>query len=144
MLIATSDEEAASRSESSALHCRENGHLVGGNSRWGAQMNSIAAIIGERGEVELPPSVLRQLGLGPHDHVEIVVDNGEVRIVPTTRTALESTRAENAARRRAALAPISRAFEHESVKDAEAAVAAALAEVRAEAHRDEPPTNART
>lgn len=99
-------------------------------------MKTIAATISERGEVPLPPEVLRLLGLGPHDRVQLVVDGHQVRIVPAMRRALpispHDDRATRAARRRAVLTQVSAAFAHESVEEAERAVAAAIAEVRAE------------
>ena len=97
----------------------------------------IQARISERGEILLPAEVLQILGVGPNDRVEIAIDEDEVRIL--AGGGVEESRrpnkanSERSARRRAALLPISRAFTHESVEEAEQAVAAAIAEVRAEA-----------
>ena len=99
-------------------------------------MKTISTTIGGSGEVRLPPDVLRLLGVGPNDRVELVIEDTAVRIIPAGRTTqpgpLAAQRVERAARRRAALAQISAAFAHESVEEAERSVAAALAEVRAE------------
>lgn len=97
----------------------------------------IPATIGQQGEVRLPPDVLRALGVGPLDQVDLLVVDNEVRIVApdhTSQASVSEERAQRAAQRRAALAQISSAFAHESVEEAENAVAAALAEVRSE-HR---------
>lgn len=96
-------------------------------------MTPITRIVGERGEIQLPPSVLQELGIGPRDRVEIAVVDGEVRIAPSPEHERHGqVDPDRRARLRAAFGSISRAFEHETVEEAEAAVAKAIAEVRAE------------
>lgn len=100
-------------------------------------MRTISTTIGDRGEVRLPPEVLELLGVGPHDHVDLIVDDRGVRItvpapaIPDNTPALRSN-GERATRRRTVLSQLSAAFAHESVEETERAVAAALAEIRAE------------